>query len=151
MPREIIGPALAHAGPYTDEIYSLVTAKSMTVKQDFTVSEFTAPSGVLIMMNIVPSAGAATGSSFDFDSGPIIANALFPMTVNGDVYRNGVLYDSEFDSMYPGYPGQNPPIAKDGPSHLLYFFGENSFFGPSSRTQRPPASMPAMSSVSARS
>jgi hypothetical protein len=126
----IIGPAVAHAGPYGDEMYSLVTARSMTVKQAFTVSEFTAPSGVLILLTLVPSAGAATGSSFDFDTGPIIPNALFPIANDGDLYRNGVLYDAAFDGSYSGYPGQNPPIVKDGPSHLPYFFGENSFFGP---------------------
>jgi hypothetical protein len=126
-----IGPVVAHTGPYNDEIYSLVTARNFTVKQSFTVSEFTAPSGVIIMLNIVPSAGAATGSSFDFSSGPIIANSLFPLVVDDDVFRNGVIFDSASNSSFVGYPNQNPPIARDGPSHLLYVFGENNSFGPS--------------------
>jgi hypothetical protein len=126
----IIGPAIAHPGPYNDELYQLAIAKSITPKQTFTKAEFTDPSGVTIMLNIVPSAGAAIGSSFDFASGPIIANSLFPIAVDGDMYREGVMYDNAFDSSYPGYPGMNPPIAKDGPSHLVWFFGENSSFGP---------------------
>jgi len=126
----IIGPALPHAGPYDDELYGLAVAKNVPVKQTFSVAEFSDPSGVTIMMNIIPSAGAATGSSVDFASGPIIPNALFPIAVDGDMFREGVLYDAEFDSSYPGYPGQTPPIVKDGPSHLVWFFGENSSFGP---------------------
>jgi hypothetical protein len=126
----VIGPAIAHAGPYDDELFSLVSAKGLTAKQAFSEAEFTPPSGVVIMLNIVPSAGAATGSSFDFASGPIMPNALFPMIVDGDVLRDGVMYDPNFDSAFPGYPAMTPPIVKDGPSHLLWFFGENSFFGP---------------------
>jgi len=126
----IIGPALPHAGPYDDELYSLAIAQGITPKQTFTEAEFSDPSGVTIMMNIVPSEDAVTGSSFDFDSGPIIPNALFPIAVDGDVLREGVMYDAAFDSSYPGYPAMVPPIEKDGPSHLVWFFGESSAFGP---------------------
>ena len=126
----IIGPAIAHAGPYDDEVGSLAKAKGFTPKQTFRASEFTAPGGIVILLNLVPSAGAPIGSSFDFASGPIIPNALFPIAVDGDLFRNGELYDAFFDSSYAGYLGMTPPILKDGPSHLPWFFGENSGFGP---------------------
>jgi hypothetical protein len=130
MNDNIIGPGPAHAGPYDNELYGMAVAKSVPVKQAFTVAEFSDPSGVTIMMNIIPSAGAAVGSSVDFASGPIIPNALFPIAVDGDMLREGVMYDADFDSSYPVYPGMTPPIVKDGPSHLVWFFGENSSFGP---------------------
>lgn len=126
----IIGPAVAHAGPYHDEVYTLALAGGETPKQAFTAAEFTAPNGVVIMLNIVPTAGAPTGSSFDFASGPIMPNAIFPLAVDGDVFREGVMYDQYFDSSFPGYSGLTPPIVKDGASHLLWFFGEDNFFGP---------------------
>jgi hypothetical protein len=126
----IIGPGAVHAGPYDDELYLLAVAKDIPVKQSFTTEEFSDPSGVTIMMNIIPSEGAVTGSSVDFASGPIIPNTLFPFTVDGDMYREGVLYDPYFDGTYAGYPAMTPPIEKDGPSHFVWFFGENSAFGP---------------------
>lgn len=126
----IIGPAVPHAGPYHDELATFAIEKGFRPTQKFKAREFTAPGGIIILLNLVPSAGAPTGSSFDFASGPIIPNAVFPITVDGDLYRNGELYDPFFDSAYAGYPGMNPPIVVDGPSHLPWFFGENSSFGP---------------------
>jgi hypothetical protein len=119
-----------HAGPYDDELYTYATAHNLTAKQTFSVAEFTDPQGVVIMMNFVPSAGAATGSSFDFSSGPIIANALFPVTVNGDLLRNGVLFDPDFDGSFAGFHTLTPPLPGDGASHFLWFFGETSYWAP---------------------
>jgi hypothetical protein len=42
----------------------------------------------------VPGANSPTGSSPDFSTGPIIPNAVFPLTINGGTYTNGVLNDS---------------------------------------------------------
>jgi hypothetical protein len=126
----IVGPKLPHAGPYDDEIFSLAVAAGHTPKQAFTKAEFTGPKGVIITFNIIPSAGAATGSSFDFASGPILANALFPLKVDGDMYRNGELYDPFFDGDFGGYPALTPPIDKDGASHLFWFFAEDDAFAP---------------------
>jgi len=126
----VIGPAIAHPGPYDDEVGTLAEEKGFRPKQTFHASEFTAPGGIVILLNLVPSKGAPVGSSFDFASGPIIPNALFPIAVDGDLFRDGVLYDPFFDSSYAGYLGMTPPILRDGPSHLPWFFGENSGFGP---------------------
>jgi hypothetical protein len=126
----IVGPKLPHAGPYDDEIFSLAVAAGHTPKQSFTKAEFTGPKGVIITFNIIPGAGAPTGSSFDFASGPILPNAIFPLKVDGDMYREGELYDPFFDGDFPGYLGLTPPINKDGASHLFWFFAEDDAFAP---------------------
>jgi hypothetical protein len=127
----LVGPGTPHDGPYEDELYTLVTGHGATPKQAFTSAEFNATTGVIIMLNIVPSAGAAVGSSVDFSSGPIVGSTLFPFAVHGTMYRNGAVYDPAWDNTYGGYASQNPPIAKDGPSHFPWFFAENTSFGPS--------------------
>jgi hypothetical protein len=126
----LVAPAVAHAGPYDDELFELATAGGYVAKQTFTAAEFTEPNGVTIMTNIVPSAGAATGSSFDFASGPIIPNALHPIDVEGGMFRDGVIYDDAFENSFAGFHHLTPPIIKDGASHLVWFFGESTLFGP---------------------
>lgn len=128
--QNLVVSSQMHDGPYENEVYDRVVASGRTPTQTFTIQEYTAPSAVAVMMVVVPSAGATTGSSTDFTSGPIIPNSLFPMTCDGDAFRNGVLYDPNFDSVLPGYSQQNPPILKDGPSHMVWLLGENSSFGP---------------------
>jgi hypothetical protein len=128
----LVGPALAHAGPYDEELFELATTGGYVAKQTFTVAEFTAPNGVTIMMSFVPSAGAATGSSFDFASGPIIPNALFPVDVDGGLFRDGVIYDDALENSFAGFHELNPPIIEDGASHFVWFFGESTLFGPPS-------------------
>lgn len=129
-PDYLIGPDKVHAGPYNDELYTLAKAKNLKLKQTFSKAEFTGPKGVWVAFNIVPSEGAPTGSSFDFASGPILPKAIFPLTEDGDTYRNGELYDPFFDGSFSGQHNLHPPIDKDGASHLFWFFGEDDFFGP---------------------
>lgn len=126
----IIGPAIPHAGPYDKELPKLARSNGFALKQTFRASDFTSPNGVVVLLNFVPGAGAQIGSSFDFASGPIIPNSLFPITQDGDLFRNGELYDAFFDGSWAGYPGMNPPILADGTSHFQWFMGENSSFGP---------------------
>ena len=126
----LFGPGVPHAGPYSDEGYALFSGAGVSVKQAFSTSEFAGPTGALLTVNLVPSASAPLGSSTDFTTGPIIPNALFPLQIDGDLYREGVLYDPEFDSNYPGYGAFQPPIEKDGSSHVMLWFGENSSYVP---------------------
>jgi hypothetical protein len=129
-PDYLIGPDKAHAGPYNDELYTLATAKNLKLKQTFSKAEFTGPKGVWVAFNIIPGEGAPTGSSFDSASGPILPKAIFPLTEDGDTYRNGELYDPFFDGSFSGQHNLHPPIDKDGASHLFWFFGEDNYFGP---------------------
>ncbi len=124
----LFGPGTPHSGPYDNEGYTLFTAAGVTAKQNFMTAEFTAPLGIMFTVNVIPGIGAISGSSVDSTSGPILSNALFPFFIDGDMYQEGVLYDPNFDSSYPGYNDFSPPIAVDGASHFMLWFGENSSF-----------------------
>jgi hypothetical protein len=124
-----IGPALAHFGPYDDEAFALAIADGLEPTQVLSTAAYTAPSGVVLVINLVPSEIAPTGSSFDFDSGPIIPNSRFPIRVHGSLLRDGAPQEF-FDSFYPGYDQFTPAIDKDGSSHLFIFLADNSSFVP---------------------
>ncbi len=129
------GPGAAHAGPYLDEGFALLSAASVATKQSFTTADFTAPSGALLTINLVPVDAATLGSSPDFVSGPVIPNALFPLQVDGDLFREGVLYDGDFDGELDGFDTWQPPLLVDGASHVMLWFGENSSFKPNVMAQ----------------
>jgi len=124
-----IGPAQPHDGPYDDEAFALAVAAGVTPRQRLTTADYTAPSGVVVIINVVPGKGAPSGSSFDFDSGPILPNARFPIHVLGSLLREGAPLEL-FDSYYLGYDQFMPAIAKDGPSHLFVLVADNSSFVP---------------------
>lgn len=128
--ENLYGPGVAHAGPYNHEPASLFAAANVDAKQTFTTAEFSAPSGVALVVCVVPNASAPYGTSPDFTDGPIIPNGLFPLYVDGDLRLNGVAYDKAFDGVYTGYDQFSPPIAKQGASHVMLWFAENSSYGP---------------------
>ena len=125
------GPAVAHAGPYDEEVYGLLAAQNIVPKQTFTAAEFTPPLAVGMLLAVVPSSAAPAGSSFDFPSGPIIPKQHFPITVAGSLHRNGSFFEGPFNGELPGYDQFLPPIDVDGSSHLFVPFGANSSVGPS--------------------
>jgi hypothetical protein len=126
----VFGPGAPHAGPYSDEAFAALSAANIAVKQSFSTAEFSAPSGVILTFNVVPGGSAPIGSSPDFASGPIIPNALFPLVVDGDLYRDGVLYDPYYDGSFTGFDAWHPPVAVDGSSHSMFWLEENSSFVP---------------------
>jgi hypothetical protein len=128
--QNVFGPGAPHTGPYLDEAFAAFSAANVTVKQSFTTTEFTAPSGVMLAFNAVPSDSAPYGSSPDFATGPIIPNALFPLVLDGDLYRDGVLYDPYYDGSFNGFDTWTPPLAVSGSSHSMFWFEENSSFVP---------------------
>jgi hypothetical protein len=124
-------PNVKHCPPYASELHDSMVEVGFVATQSLTVSQFTAPGGVWVMFLLVPTNDATTGSSFEFDDGPILPNGLFPMTSDGDLLREGQIYDPNFDSSVPGYADLTSPIAVDGASHAPFFFGGNSSWGPS--------------------
>lgn len=128
--ENVYGPGSSHAGPYGAEPAALFSAANVNATQAFGLAQFSPTSGVVLVVNAVPNASAPRGSSPDFADGPIIANELFPLYVDGDLRLNGSNYDKEFNYRYVGYDHFTPPIAKAGASHVLIWLGENSSFGP---------------------
>jgi len=81
---------LQHGG-YDGEYAAGLALTGFHQGEVFSVAELTDPSAIHLGFVIAPSANAATGSSFDFASGPILPNASLPITLQGDVFLNGVL------------------------------------------------------------
>lgn len=128
--HSLAAPAMQHAGPYTGDLSTMLSTHGITASRVLTEAQYTAPSGVWISMVLVPSTGAPTGSSFDSDSGPIIPNDIFPIAIDCDLFQDGLPYDMNFDSMYPAYNDTSPPAPKDGWSHIILVFAENTEFAP---------------------
>ena len=116
---------IPHGPPYDQEFADGLVITGFPEKDVFSVSDFTAPSAVHLGFVLVPTSNAATGSSVDFDSGPIIPNDILPIAVQGDVFLNGVLFEQNAF-------GFNLTSAADvdGRSHFLVETYENSAFAP---------------------
>jgi hypothetical protein len=81
---------------------------------------------------LIPGPGSPTGSSPDFSSGPIIPNAIFPLTGDGNqpngTYTNGTFNDDLGILVVPAID-QVPGFAGlDGHSHIPIFFADNFDF-----------------------
>jgi len=126
-----VSPGLPHPGPYDRELAEGIARLGFTDKSVFSVSEFSAPNGIYFATMFVPGANAPTGSSPDYASGPIIPNGLFPIRIEGDVFRNGGLFEQNaFGFSVPAPPALNPPINVAGYSHFPFFAAEADVFGP---------------------
>lgn len=114
-----------HGPPYTQEYSSGLALTGYPQGNVFSVAQFTAPNAVHLGYTIVPNTAAPLGSSFDFSNNAILPNNLFPITAQGDVYRNGVPYElGAFGLSLPG------DANFDGRSHFLLDHWENSDFAP---------------------
>ena len=80
--------------PYDRELQSALARLGLRDDRTFSAADFGAGSdrGVFFSFTVVPDPGVI-GRSENFASGPIIPNAVFPITVAGVVYRNGAVLD----------------------------------------------------------
>ncbi|HTY84320.1 MAG TPA: hypothetical protein VMB19_08875 [Silvibacterium sp.] len=126
-----IGPGDPHQPPYKLEMQAGMDVMNFKDAAAFSLSQFTTPNGVWAVWMVVPNPGT-TGSSPDFKSGPIIPNALFPIHVEGQTFRNNQLWNpylGEFD--IPALTtALSCPFSVDGHSHFPVFFADTSSFGP---------------------
>jgi hypothetical protein len=128
--ENVIGPSLPHAPPYDDEPFAWATAAGMTPTQALTAAQYTAPSGVVIIVDFVPAAGAPMGVSPDSPTGTIVPDTIFPIMVSGSILREGAPVDV-FDPIFiPGYFQFVPVITADGASHFFITFADNDAFEP---------------------
>jgi len=130
-----VGPGAPHDGPYDGEMAEGVAANGYETGRIFSSSAVTDGGGIWLAYMLVPGEGAATGSSPDSANGPIIANALFPMTVTSSV-RHGSAIDGPFSFDVPALDGNiDPPFAVDGHSHVPIFHAEGAEFFPGRSAQ----------------
>lgn len=123
-----IGPGAPHAGPYGQEMAEGVAANGFVESTRFSVTQYSNGTGVYLVFMLVPGPGSPTGSSPDFASGPIIANAIFPLTIDGRTFTDGTFNDilAQFQvpaiDQVPGFGGL------EGHSHVPLFFADNFDF-----------------------
>ncbi len=115
---------LPHSG-YDGEYAAGLAAQGYHQGDVFSVAEITDPSAIHLGFVVVPAASAPTGSSFDFNSGPILPNASLPIVVQGDVYHNGVLFEAGPGAFFLRLTGD---ANFDGRSHFIVNLWENSLY-----------------------
>jgi hypothetical protein len=116
---------IVHGPSFDQEFSDGLALTGLPEKAVYSVAEFTAPSAVHLGYVLVPSANAPTGSTQDYASGPIIPNGNLPITISGDVFLNGSMYEQD------AFNVTLPPIdGFDGRSHFLVEHWENSDFAP---------------------
>lgn len=122
--------AVAHAPPYTNELSDGLLAAGFQSSGCFLEKVWQAPSGLIVSTLLVASATAPMGVSFETPTtqAPIIDFST--LSIDADLYRDGVLIDPNFDSSYPKaayvYDYQPPfDTGSGGYRHLPLNFGEN--------------------------
>lgn len=122
----VIGPKVPRDPPYDNELADHLASAGFHDATNFLPSDIDGqPSGIYFAYALVPDPGT-TGSSFDFASGPIIPNSLFPLTFDHDLLRNGIIVDPDvFDDQVPPFAGFA------GHSHIKFLVeSDASFFPP---------------------
>lgn len=117
-----IAPGAAHPPPYDDELEHNLAARGLESRSIFSLAEFTWPNAILGIWMVVPSAGAPTGSSPDFEQGPIIPHTIGPIHADVELYIHGAstpVYADNFDVV--ALDTIVPPIYVDGHSHFPIF------------------------------
>jgi len=129
-----IGPGAPHRPPYKSELKKGLAAQDFHEGRRFTSREFSNGQGVFLVCMVVPKPGTR-GSSPDFDRGRIIPNTLFPITVEGTAYRNGQVFDENFDFGVPPLTTEiDPSFDVDGHSHFPVSEATNFDFRPQGDT-----------------
>lgn len=122
-----IGPGIPHAGPYDQEMGKGVIGAGFVEATTFTTAQFSNGTAVFLGFMLVPGPNAPSGSSPDFASGPIMANAMFPLNFVSDTFTDGTFNDtgkSEVPaiSTVPGFE------SLAGHSHIPLFTADNFDF-----------------------
>ena len=116
---------LQHGPGYDHEFADGLAITGYQDKELFTIAEFMDPSAVHFGFVVVPNSSAPSGSTFDFNSGPIIPNNILSIAVRGDVFLNGVLFEQNAFGL-----NLTPASGFDGRSHFIVDLYENSAFAP---------------------
>lgn len=125
----VVGPDTAHAGPYAGEVSAGLRAAGIDPGNNFPMSDWEEPLGLFISTVMVPRAGAPTGASPDFASGPIIPDTIFPITVGGSLSKEGTVIDGTFvDTPYPTIDEAAPGAGADGWSHMPLNWGNSTTY-----------------------
>lgn len=123
-----IGPGAPHAGPYDHEFADGVAAAGYQEGSSFLPSQYSNGMGVYLVFMLTGGQASPLGSSPDFASGAILPNAIFPLSITGGTYTNGVFNDSLGDFQIPAIDQVPGFEGLDGHSHIPLFFADNFDF-----------------------
>lgn len=129
-PQLGVGPGEPHSPPYRHELSRGVRRAGFASGRCFTPDEFSTGDAVIAAWMVVPRHGRPAGSSPDFDRGPIIPSAAFPIHVEGVSYRDGEVFDQllvNFDVPALDDP-EDPWFPVDGHSHFPVFLADSADF-----------------------
>jgi hypothetical protein len=118
-------PFIQHSPPYDQELPLTMQYIGIPSGDHFPKEAWVAPASLTLAGAVVPAEGAPVGSSFDFDSGPIITTRI---VVDGSLFKDGELVDPDFDETEPLVDEVFPGTAQEGFSHLPLVFGESTAF-----------------------
>lgn len=119
-----------HDAPYEREMADGLAAAGFRETTDLTVEEFEPPNGAVLAWTLVPGDGAPLGSSPDFDRGPILAEEVFPIRTTGVLFRDGVVFDADWDVARSSLAAVAPELQLEGWSHLPDVWGESFAYAP---------------------
>jgi hypothetical protein len=125
-----------HQPPYELEMLTRASEflpRALVHRQAFTAREYTTPSGIMLLFNLIPTGEGPTGPAVEFDSGPIIPNELFPLGLNVDIFYGEQVVFSSGDSSYPGYDMITEELREDGlevygASHVMMMYPANDTY-----------------------
>ena len=124
-----IGPGEAHDPPYDAELAAGIAAEGYDEGVRFPSTDFSRGMGVWVVWMNVPR-GQWTGSSPDFDSGPIVPNTVFPIHVEATATHNGQPFSTLAAFDVPALDSNLGFGDVDGHSHFPIFLADNADFGP---------------------
>jgi hypothetical protein len=119
--QNLIGPKTPHQGNYGTEIAQGLQAAGIVEQHTVTTAELASPSCLFVALMLVPD-GGPTGSSPDFQSGPVVDPQAFPMIIDGNLHQAGQLIDSSYDFTYPAIGSLTPPVTGQSYSHMPMVF-----------------------------
>ena len=122
-----IGPGAAHSG-FDHELADGLAAHGFLNASQFTTDQYSNGTGVYLAFMLVPDVGAPSGSSPDFASGPILANADLPLDAFAETFTNGVFNDIQGSFSVPPINTVTGFETFDGHSHIPLFFADNFDF-----------------------
>ena len=135
-PLLFVGPGSPNPD-FQNDIGEGIAAAGYKEGDVFSVAEFSPTAGVILAWMNVPGPNAPDGTdpavpdTPDYDSGPTISNALFPITGLYTVRRDGELFEPT-DNTNPPFPpldeNINPPFNVEGYSHFPFFMAGSTLF-----------------------
>lgn len=123
-------PGAAHEPPYDGELGAGIAAAGWVEETAFSVEAFEPPNGVFVAFLLVADADAARGRSPDYDEGPILPDALFPILCELNAFRDEEVRASVAFVSVPALSDVMPQLAVDGWSHVPQVFADSSANSP---------------------